>query len=252
MLIDVHAHLDYEENLKNIEVIIENAKKAKVTTIVNNGLNPKSNRTTLELSKKYSIVKPALGLYPTDALLLSDEKIDEELKFIKHQKPIAIGECGLDFSDKADVNFENTKKRQIDIFRKHILLAKSLDIPIIVHSRKAEKEVIEILKKESAKKVVLHCFSGKKSLISEAIKEGYCFSIPANVLRSTHFQELVRMVPITQILTETDFPFLSPVKEKPNEPANIALSISKIADLKNMTKEEVINSVYMTFQKLFL
>jgi TatD DNase family protein len=227
--------------------VVENAKKAKISVIINNGLNPKSNRETIKLSKKYSIIKAALGLYPTDALQLTDKEIDEELKFIKLEKPIAIGECGLDFSDIDEIK----KEKQIKTFEKQILLAKELNIPIIIHSRKAEFEVIDTLQRNNAKKVILHCFSGKKSLIKKAIELGYYFSIPANITRSAHFQELVKMVPLSQIFTETDSPFLSPNKDETNEPANITYSIKKIAELTKMTPEEIENSIFMNYQKLF-
>lgn len=247
MKVDVHAHLDYPL-VGDINEVVENAKKAGVSVIINNGLNPKSNRKTMMLSKNYDIIKPALGIYPTDAVDMSDEEIEKELIFIKTQRPIAIGECGLDFSDS---NLE-AQEKQIIVFKKLIEIAKSLDVPIIVHSRKAEFKVLEIIEEMQVKKVVLHCFSGKKVLIQNAVKLGCNFSIPANVTRSQHFQDMVRDVPITQILTETDTPFLGPEKDVLNEPKNVVHTIKKMAEIKGYEEKEIENSVFMNFQKLFL
>ncbi|MFA6088309.1 MAG: TatD family hydrolase [Candidatus Woesearchaeota archaeon] len=248
MIIDIHAHLDYK-NDDEIANMVKNAREKGVFLILNNGLNVVSNRKTLELVKKYDLVKAALAIYPDDVLQMSDVEIDSELEFIKKHKPIAIGECGLDYASNL---LPNQREKQIKTFEKHILLANELHLPLIVHSRKAEIDVIDTLEKMKAKKVILHCFSGRKQLILKALKLGYYFSIPTNVTRSLHFQELVKQVPITQLFAETDTPFLSPVKDAENEPANVIFSYKKIAELKGMDETEVINSIFMNYQKLFL
>ena len=122
---------------------------------------------------------------------------------------------------------------------------------MLVHSRKAEKEVIEILEELNAKKVLMHCFSGKLKLAERIEKNGWYFSIPPVIVHSTHFQEMIKRVSITKLLTETDAPYLGPDKEQRNEPKNVIFVIRKIAEIKGMDEKEVENSIYMNYQHLF-
>lgn len=257
ILIDVHNHLDHDFFKEDLDEVIQRAKQAGVKAIITNGLDPDTNRKSLELADKYDIVKAALGIYPPESLEKESETgehtrptvefdIDEEIKFIEQNKDniIAIGEIGLDFvhSQTAD---------QKELFQKMLDLAKKLDKPAIIHSRRAEREVIETLESNQQKNVILHCFSGKKKLIKRALELGYYFSIPCNVVRSQQFQITVELAPFSQILTETDGPYMSPFKEKRNEPAFITETIKKIAEIKNITQEETANNIYMNYQRVF-
>ena len=157
--VDAHCHLDHPLLVPNLQEIIERARQAGVIAIISNGIDPESNRATLDIAKRFSEVKPALGLYPDQAQKLSEEEIDRELEFIKSQKDkiIAIGEVGLDFVERT------YEKEQKKLFEKVIELSKSINKPIIIHSRKAESEIIEILQNNKCKKVILHCFCGRKN-----------------------------------------------------------------------------------------
>ena len=123
--------------------------------------------------------------------------------------------------------------------------------PMIVHSRKAEQQVIDILESSKVKDVVLHCFSGKKKLVKKGVDLGYMFGVPATVVRNSQFQMNVELIPITQLLTETDAPYLSPVAGERCEPRDVLGAVKKIAELKGMDEEEVGNSVFMNYQRLF-
>ena len=252
ILIDVHAHVDYEDILNDIEGVISRAKEAGVKVVIANGVDGDSNRKVLELAKKYDIIRPALGIYPIDALQteqgdgFKETDIDKELEFISQQDPIAIGEVGLDMKHGQDMELQK------NLFIKLINIAKEKDIPVIVHSRKAEKECIDVLEESGYKKVVMHCFSGRKHLIRRAADLGFYFSIPANIVRSEHFQQLVKNVHISKLLTETDSPFLSPFPGKTNEPAFVIESVKKIAEVKGMTVEDTANNIFMNYQGLFL
>jgi len=242
-LVDVHAHL---EIIKDLDEVVARAAEAGVKIIIANGVNVETNRKAIEFSEKYDIVKFALGIYPNDCLEMSEKEIDDEIHFIKSKKPLAIGECGLDFKEEVD------KEKMLDCFEKQINLAKDLDIPVIVHSRKAELECIEILEKLECKKVVMHCFCGKMKLVQRVIENGWYFSIPCNVLKSQHFQQVVQKTPFKQLLTETDAPFLSPYADKQSEPFFIKGTIEKIAEIKKMDEQEIANQVFMNYQRLFL
>ena len=263
MLIDIHAHLDHERFKQDLDKIIENARKANVKTIITSGVNSTTNRHILKIKEKYpDIVQVSFGLYPMDVLAKELENnevadfardletidVDAELKWIEKNKDkcLAIGEVGLDFS------WETGKEQeQIPVFEKIIEFVKKIDKPIIVHTRKAEKECIDLLEKHKAKKVVLHCFSGKVSLIQKAVELGYFFSVPPVITRLQHFQTLVGIVPISQILTETDAPYLSPVQGERNEPANVSFTIKEIAKIKQISEKEVEATIWENAKKLF-
>jgi len=245
MLFDVHAHLSYKSFDKDRASVVKRAEEAGVVAIIENGTDPASNRKVLDLAERYKIIRPALGIYPSDALLMSDEEIDEEMKFISKQKIAAIGEVGLDFYKVPN------HERQEQVFLKFIELAKHLDLPIIVHSRDAERRAFELLKQSKAKKVVMHCFSGDLELAQEIEKEGYMFSIPPIIVHSKKFQKLVKKISVSQLLTETDSPFLSPVPKERNEPKNVEVTLKKISELKNLDFSETKKIFFMNFKKFF-
>jgi len=250
LLIDVHAHLDLKEFDSDLDEVIKRAETAGVKAIISNGINYKSNRKTLELSKKYSIIKPALGLYPDDAIKLTEEQIQDELNFIEKNKDkiIAIGEVGLDYKY---CKKKQEQELQKEIFLKIINISKKINKPLIIHSRKAEPDVIDILENSNAKKVILHCFSGKLKLIKKAAELGFYFSVPTNITYSQHFQKLAEIVDINKLLTETDSPYLSPYKNRRNEPSFIIEAIKKIAEIKNTDINETANNIFMNYQKVF-
>jgi TatD DNase family protein len=245
MIIDVHCHLDFEQFDGDRDEVIERAKQNNVKIIISNGTNLEKNKKVLELSKKYDIIKPAFGLYPTEAESMSEKEITEIFDFIKKNKPVAIGEVGLDL--KHGKNIEKQKK----VLEKMIDLSKKLDIPLIVHSWKAEKETLELLKENEAEKVIMHCFCGNAELTEEAESLGYSFSIPASIVKSKTFRKLAKRIQLKSILTETDAPFLSPYEGKRNEPAYIKETIKKIAEIKKITEEELENIIFMNYQNLF-
>lgn len=242
--IDVHCHLDACED---IEKVIENTEKTSVEIIVAQGVNKESNKKVLELAKKYDVIKAALGLYPIEALKMSDEEINLEIDFIRKNKDkiTAIGEVGLDFKESDD------KERQKSIFSKIIELSIELDKPIIVHSRKAELECIELLEKARAKKVIMHCFSGKFSLVKRIAENDWFLSIPTSVKNSEHFQKIIKEVDINNLLCETDSPYLHPDKKWPNEPANVVESYKKIAEIKGISLEETKSQIFLNYKILF-
>lgn len=245
VFIDVHCHLDRCKG--NSEEIISRARNANVGIIVNNGVGKDTNKKTLELSKKFGEIKAALGIYPIDALKLTDKEIDSEIDFIRKnkEKVVAIGEVGLDFKESKEID------KQIKNLSKFIDLAKELDVPIIVHSRKAEKECVELLEKTGAKKVIMHCFSGDFKLVEKIKNNKWSFSIPAIVKFSEHFQKLAREIPIEQLFCETDSPYLHPEKKTNNEPALVVEGYKKIAEIKGISLRECESKIENNYNNLF-
>ena len=243
MFIDVHTHLTDPAFDRDREEVI---KRSGCAVLINNGYTPKNNRETLALAKKYSQVKVAMGLHPSETWKMEMQDVEKEIAFIRTQKElIAIGEIGLDGT------YDHLEKQK-EIFRKMLTLAQEMDLPVICHSRKAEKEIIDILEEIGMKRVVLHCFTGKLKLAERAVALGYSLSIPAILGHSSQFQELVKRTPLTHLFTETDAPYLCPRGDERNEPRNVQLTVAKIAEIKDLDAEEVMKAIYMNYQKLFL
>lgn len=258
MLVDIHAHLDHPW-FKNLDKVISNCKKKKCY-VVTSGVNKSTNRKALEISKKYDNVYCSLGIYPIDALAKEMEEsdfprsiekldVDEELEFIKKNKNkiVGIGECGLDFKFG-----EKHKDEQKKTFLRVIKLAEKIKKPLIVHSRKAELEAIEILESSKLKNVIMHCFFGRMKHARRARDLGFYFSIPPIINRIPQFKLLVEEIPITQLFTETDSPYLAPKKGEMNEPVNVEVSVEEIAKIKKMDKQEIMKNIFSNFQKVFL
>ena len=245
MLIDIHSHIDI---CKDIEAIIENAKKQNVK-ILTAGTSPKSNREILKLKIKYPEINICLGIYPIDALKISEKEMDSEIEFIKKNKEkiSAIGEVGIDLKHAKEDSLETQKEN----LKRFVNLARELNIPVVIHSRKAEKECIELLEKLNYNKIIMHCFSGNMNLVKRIIKNNWRLSIPANVKYSEHFQKIIEITPIENLFCETDSPFLHPDKKFPNEPSNVIESYKKIAEIKNLSLAEVEKIIEENYKGLF-
>lgn len=247
MFIDAHCHLEFF-NEKQVEEIVDRARKKNVGIMVYNSVNEETAEYALKLSKKYKEIKVALGLYPTDALKLDNKEIDDFINFIRknNNKIIAIGEVGIDLVENPDF------LKQKEIFLKFVNLSRELNIPIIVHSRKAEEKVIEILEREKAKKVIMHCFCGNFKLVDRIVENNWNLTVPTNVTFSEHFQKIVERVDIKNLLCETDSPFLHPTKGmRNNDPSNILESYKKIAEIKKMSLDSVAIEIENNYKKLF-
>src|SRR6056297_3243299 len=220
--VDVHAHLDFPEFDSEIDSVMQKCKERNVSVVVN-GTSPSSNRKVLSLAKKYNLIKPALGFYPTHVVEESDETFDKELDFISRSKAIGFGEIGIDFKFTKD---EVGMRKQESAFWRFIELGEKTNKPLIIHSRKAELKVIEMLESSRLKKPIMHCFSGKKKLVQRSADNGWFFSVPVIVNKLQQFQELVEYTNINQLLTETDSPYLGPRMGEKNYPWNVSIAIA--------------------------
>ena len=258
MLVDDHCHLYHEKYKDDFDQVLERARKAGVHMIINSGVNHSTNLAVLEQAKKYpDIIRPSLGIYPVDAVVTEADlqreiepiNIEEELSFIKVNKNriIAIGECGLDYHI-----IKGKEKEQQDVFQRVIELAEKIKKPLVVHSRKAESDVLDMIESSRLKNVVLHSFMPNLKIVKRAADLGCTFSIPTIIARLQHFQLLVEMVSLQNILTETDGPFLSAYKDGRSEPAHIIETIKIISQIKKIEREETEKIIFSNFQKIFL
>lgn len=245
MLIDVHCHLD---RFDKIDELISRMRKSGVGIAVAHGVNANSNRKVIDLSVRFPEVKAALGLYPIEALAMKEKAIEDEVEWIRGQERdiVAIGEVGLDLKEDQELF-----SKQQRVFQYFIDLAIELDKPIIVHSRKAELQCILQLEQSEAKKVIMHCFSGKLSLVKRIVENKWAISIPTSVRNSEHFQKVIEMVPIEQLFCETDSPYLHPDRKFPNEPANVSASYEMIAKIKGIKVRDVEKKIEGNYKRLF-
>ncbi len=251
MFVDVHSHLYFKDFDKDRDDVIKRAEVAGVVTIINAGVDHASNLAALSLAEKYPVVKATLGIYPTEVAKMSDKALDDEIAFIRKQKNniIGVGEVGLDFKETTD---EEGKQKQIAGFKKILTSLEDLDMPFIIHSRKAERECIDILEELKIKKVNFHCFCGKFKLVKRIEENGWTASLPANIDKSQQFQGVAELLSIGNILTETDAPYLTPRGELRSEPSFIPETIKTIATIKKMDVSEVQKNIFLNYQRLFM
>jgi TatD DNase family protein len=227
--IDIHCHLDDEQFTSDIDQVITRATDTGCLALLSASIDEQTIKKTLDLAKKYPVIKPVLGLYPQTVETLSDEKITEILVFIQKINPVAIGEIGLDFKYTTDKALQ--EKQQL-YFEKQLELAQMLQKPSIIHSRGAEVQVLQQIQKR--KNCILHCYCGE---IQRAVDSSAYVSIPVRACGSKSFQKLISAIPLTRLLTETDAPYLNDGRQR-NEPQNILRTIQLIAEIKNISVQE--------------
>ena len=234
-VIDSHCHMDFKQFNKDRNLVLERARNSGVERMINSGVDFSTNQRSLELAKKYDFISVTLGLSPNTLEGLNETDLNKLLAQIKDNagQAVGIGEAGLDYYHTKDAA---ARDRQAQVFRKVIDLAGSLNLPLVIHSRDAEQQALDMVK--HLEKVVFHCYSGSLSTMKEAIDRGYYISIATNLCRSPRHQILARNVDLNHLLVETDSPFLSPRKGR-NEPCFVQDSVSLIAKIRNTEPQEI-------------
>jgi TatD DNase family protein len=246
-IIDSHCHLDFPQFNSDRHESILRARKSGVVGMVNSGISLKGNRISLELAESYEDIHATLGLSPDIGRGGSREEIEAILAQIEAnaEKAVGIGEAGLDFKD-CKTNEE--RERQILSFKKVIELAKTLEKPLVIHAKRAEAEVLKLLRGTDT--VIYHCYSGSVETMEEIVDAGYYISLATLVCFSEHHQTLAAETPLENLLLETDSPFLSPRKGR-NEPAFIKDSIPVVAQLKEIEPEELAKAATENARRVF-
>jgi TatD DNase family protein len=240
MLIDSHAHLEMPEFRRDLMEVIQRAQASGVEYIFTVGTEKKDWNRALEIAHRYPSVYAILGVHPHNTEEIDQETYPTLRKLCTDDKVRAYGEIGLDF-------YRNLSPREVQLqrFREQIQFAKELGLPIVVHDREAHKETLEILKSEKAEECggIIHCFSGDYEMAKECIEMGFTISVPGTVTfkNRDEFHEIIKRLPLESLLIETDAPFLAPVpfRGKRNEPSYVQYTAQKIAEIKNVSFEEV-------------
>ena len=251
-MIDSHCHLDHDPLFNNINEVLNRSKSVglkKLLTICTSNESFENIKKILDLDK---IIYGTYGIHPheTKNNKVTKNVIIENIK--KHPKIIGIGETGLDFYYN-----HSHKDEQIKSFKEHIEASIEVDLPIIVHSRSAERETFEILNeyKNQKPKVLMHCFTGSYEFFKKMEKLNSYFSASGIITfnNSSDLQKTFSKIPNNKLLVETDSPFLAPtpMRGKKNEPSFIKYTIKKLAELKELNETEMINITSKNFEKLF-
>ncbi len=251
-MIDSHCHLDFEPLLSNLSQVIKRSKDVGIKKILTICTTLNSFTRIKEIVKVDEIVFGTFGIHPheTKKDKVNSQKIIKEIK--ENKKIIGIGETGLDFfynhSEKSD---------QIKSFEEHIVAAIELNIPLIVHSRNAEREILEIFQnfKNKKLKILMHCFTGSKDFAKKLLNFDTYFSASGIITfkNSTELQETFKFLPLEKLLIETDSPYLSPEpnRGKKNEPSFVIYTAKKLADIKNISSGDLIKKTTFNFENLF-
>jgi hydrolase, tatD family len=252
MIFDTHAHLDSEQFEEDFDVIIQNIINKKISLIVNPGCDLPTSKKSVELSEKYDFIYSAVGFHPHEAKYMDQDAIKEiENLAILNNKVVAIGEIGLDY-------YYDFSPRDIqeDVFAEQMELANKLDLPFIIHSRDASNDTYEMVKKyKNNVDCVLHCYSQSKEMAKLYLDLGcyLSFAGPVTFKKSTNLQEVAKYTPLDRIFIETDSPYLSPEPKrgKKNEPSNVIYTGKKIAELKEISEEQLFKSTYNNAVRFF-
>lgn len=234
-VVDSHCHLDFKQFNKDRAAVMERARDSGVVLMINSGIDYATNVKSLELASKNEFIRPTLGLNPNSLVGLGDDDLETTLNHIKEnaERALGIGEAGLDYYRCTDPAI---RERQAHVFGKVIDLARSLDLPLVIHSRDAEQKALEMVK--DLGKVIFHCYGGTLPTMKEAVDRGFYISIATVICRSPQHQILARNVPLDKLLVETDSPFLSPRKGR-NEPSYVLDSVRLIAKIRGMQPSEI-------------
>jgi TatD DNase family protein len=251
--VDAHIHLSDEEYADKVEEIVSDAKNSNVVALVSNSMNLETSVKSLKLAERYNgMVYAALGIHPWNVNTLTEEELRQTSEFILRQRRnkalVAIGEVGLDYK------YEKVWDKQLMVFDEMLHLAERLNLPVIIHSRGTTAQIVEMLPSYNLKKVLLHWFSNPISVLPKAIEIGCYISEGPPTAYSNGIREVVKKVPLTNLLTETDGPvryFKSPFNGKMTTPSFIPTVVGAIAEIKNVSVEEAADQIIKNFENFF-
>lgn len=252
MLIDTHCHLDFSEFNLDRDDVLKRARDAGIEYIINIGSSLENSRASVALSEEYTSIFATVGIHPHDAKHFSEEDSSQIRELANNDRVVAIGEVGLDF-------YRNFSERAIqeEAFRKFIKLAEEKNLPLIIHSRAAQDDILRILKEErfASMRGVVHCFSGDEIFLKECLAMDFFVSFTCNITyrKAENLRNLVKLTPLSKLLLETDAPFLSPegFRGKRNEPMQVKLLAETIAGIKQISFNEIAKVTTQNTKGLF-
>jgi len=252
-LIDTHCHLTFDDLVRDIESVIARSKAAGVTCWLTIGTDPQQNRKAIELADRFENMYAAIGMHPHDAKDVTAETLSQLKELALNEKVVAIGETGLDYHYNHSLH-----KDQRRVFAEHLKIAAELDLPVIIHCRKAFDETMEVLDNHAGQveKIVFHCFSGSAEQARIVLDYGFYISFTGVVTfkNAELTRQAAKIVPVDRLMLETDCPYMSPEpmrKQKINEPALMLHTAKYLAELKGMDLADFANAVTATSRAFF-
>ena len=254
--VDAHVHLSDSDYAQNVGEIVEEAKQLGVFALVANAMDLESSHRSLKLAEEYpDHVYAAIGIHPWNTKKLASNETQDTIDLIfenaeNKQRLVAVGEIGLDATYAG--NGEPTEI-QMQVFHAMLSAAEKTSLPVIIHSRGTTSQIVNILPSYKITKVLLHWFSQPHSLISKIVDRGYYITEGPPAVFSGGIQEVIRQIPLTNLMTETDGPvrFRGPFKGKLTTPSFIPAVVDVIAELKGKEKNEVADQIFQNFIDFF-
>lgn len=259
MLIDTHCHLDFAEFKHEISTVISRARQRGVVQMINIGTDAESSKSSIDLARRYPEIYATVGLHPESANTLDIETKGYLTALAGHQKVVAIGEIGLDYYYlKRSSKFAHypSRDQQIFCFEQMLDLALEVNLPVVIHSRESDTDILAILKSfKGMVRGVVHCFSGDYTYAKKILDLGFAISFTGNITFKNNFSiiETIKKIPIGSIMVETDAPLLTPepYRGKRNEPAYVIEVARKIAEIKGISLTVVELETTKKARKLF-
>jgi TatD DNase family protein len=252
MLIDTHAHLDFPNYDKDRDIVIRRAFDEGLSAIVTVGFDLNSSKKAIDITETYENIYAIIGVHPHEAKMVTKATLDEIKKLSQNKKVVGIGETGLDFYRNL-----SPKDRQFRVFSDFLHLSGETGIPVVIHDRDANREVIETLKSHEGSFTpgIIHCFSGDWNHAKTCMDMGFFISISGVVTfpKARTLHEVVKKLPWDKILFETDAPFLTPVpyRGKRNEPSYVKYTATECAKLRGEDPEELMDAAARNSMKIF-
>ncbi|MEK6738039.1 MAG: TatD family hydrolase [Planctomycetota bacterium] len=252
MIVDTHAHLDFPDYKSDLETVLSRAREANVGYIINVGTNLAASEKSVNLASRYSNIYASVGIHPHDAAKVSEQTWLALEALAASPKVVAIGETGLDYYRN-----KSPHEDQQRVFGKHLSLAKSRNLPLIIHCREASSDCLKILNtyKNGALKGVVHCFSGTEEVAKACLELGLhiSFAGPITFSNGANLRTVAKSVPVERLLLETDCPFLSPQPKRGerNEPSYLSFVIPVLADIYGLSTSDIERITTLNAQKLF-
>lgn len=251
-IFDTHAHYDDERFEEDREELLSRLEEQGITHVVNVGASISSSKKTLELIKQYPFIYGSVGVHPNETGELTEEDIDFLKRAALEEKIVAIGEIGLDY-------YWNEPEREIQKkwFIRQLALAREVRLPVIIHSRDAAQDTLEILKAQKGEEIggVIHCFSYSAEMAREYLNMGFYLGIGGVITfpNAKKLKEVVEMAPLERIVLETDCPYLAPIpnRGKRNSSFNLPFIAEEIAKMKQIAYDKVIDVTYENAKRLY-
>ena len=249
-IFDTHAHYNDEKFKNNMDNLLKKVHSEGIANVTNVGADLKESLESIEFAKKYDFIYSSVGIHPFNVNNLEENWEEKLLSLAKNEKVVAIGEAGLDYSEK---NF--SKEKQFEVFEKQLNLAEKLNLPAIIHSRDAEEDTLSIIKNFPNVKGVIHCFSGDLKLAEKYVQMDWFIGFTGIVTfkNADKTKKVAECMPLNNMVVETDCPYMAPepLRGKVCDSSMLKFIIQKIADLRNVSYGEIMNKTFENALKLY-